>query len=48
MNCFLPGRRFKSRGQRYEILGPKDYWTRDDRYVEMIRYRLKKAGKEST
>ncbi|WP_128933985.1 hypothetical protein [Bradyrhizobium zhanjiangense] len=38
MNRFTPGRRFKSRGQSYEVLGTKDHWTRDDRYVEMIRY----------
>lgn len=39
MNRFVTGRRFKSRGQSYEIAGLKDYWTRDDRYVEMIRYK---------
>ncbi|TKV78927.1 hypothetical protein FDV58_24820 [Bradyrhizobium elkanii] len=38
MNPFAPGRRFRSRGQNYRILGTKDHWTRDDRYVEMIRY----------
>jgi hypothetical protein len=39
MNRFTPGRRFKSRGQSYEIAGLKDHWTRDDRYVEMVRYK---------
>ncbi|UPJ76169.1 hypothetical protein [Bradyrhizobium sp. 187] len=38
MNRFAPGRSFKSRGRRYQILGTKDHWTRDGRYVEMIRY----------
>lgn len=38
MNKFTPGRIFKSRGRPYRILGPKDHWTRDGRYVEMIRY----------
>jgi|GEM_PF-3988703 len=38
MNRFAPGRCFKSRGRPYQILGTKDHWTRDDRYVEMIRY----------
>ncbi|MDI3560214.1 hypothetical protein [Bradyrhizobium sp. Arg816] len=38
MNKFTPGRLFKSRGRPYQIVGPKDHWTRDGRYVEMIRY----------
>jgi hypothetical protein len=38
MNRFTPGRLFKSRGRQYRILGPKDHWCRDGRYVEMIRY----------
>ncbi|OPY95753.1 hypothetical protein A5906_07225 [Bradyrhizobium sacchari] len=38
MNRFAPGRTFKSRGRPYQILGPKDHWMRDGRYVEMIRY----------
>ncbi|GMO78877.1 hypothetical protein BwSH20_29550 [Bradyrhizobium ottawaense] len=38
MNCFTPGRLFKSRGRQYQILGTQDHWTQDDRYVEMIRY----------
>lgn len=38
MNRFTPGRCFKSRGRPYQILGTKDHWTRDDRYVELIRY----------
>ncbi|WOH55289.1 hypothetical protein [Bradyrhizobium sp. BWC-3-1] len=38
MNRFTPGRSFKSRGRPYTILGTKDHWTRDDRYVEMISY----------
>ncbi|PDT87468.1 hypothetical protein CO669_25210 [Bradyrhizobium sp. Y36] len=38
MNRFTPGRIFKSRGRQYQILGTKDHWTRDGRYVEMIRY----------
>ncbi|MCK1305011.1 MULTISPECIES: hypothetical protein [unclassified Bradyrhizobium] len=38
MNRFTPGRSFKSRGRPYQILGTQDHWTRDDRYVEMIRY----------
>lgn len=38
MNRFTPGRSFKSRGRPYQILGTKDHWTRNDRYVEMIRY----------
>ncbi len=38
MTRFAAGRRFKSRGQRYDILGTRDHWTRDDRYVQMIRY----------
>jgi hypothetical protein len=39
MTKFATGRRFKSRGQSYEIAGLKDYWTRDDRYIEMVRYK---------
>ncbi|KRP85950.1 hypothetical protein AOQ73_36335 [Bradyrhizobium pachyrhizi] len=39
MNLFTPGRRFKARGQSYEILGAKEHWTRDERLIEMIRYR---------
>jgi len=38
MNRLTPGCYFKSRGQRYVIRGKKDYWTRDGRYLEMIRY----------
>ncbi|MGL3109186.1 hypothetical protein [Bradyrhizobium sp. BR 1432] len=38
MNRFTPGRIFKSRGRQYQILGTKDHWCRDGRYVEMIRY----------
>ena len=38
MNRFTPGRIFKSRGRQYEILGLKDHWCRDGRFVEMIRY----------
>ncbi|RXG97352.1 hypothetical protein [Bradyrhizobium zhanjiangense] len=38
MNRFTPGRIFKSRGRQYRILGTKDHWCRDGRYVEMIRY----------
>ncbi|RXG85258.1 hypothetical protein [Bradyrhizobium zhanjiangense] len=38
MNRFIPGRVFKSRGRQYQILGTKDHWCRDGRYVEMIRY----------
>lgn len=38
MNRFTPGRLFRSRGRQYQILGTKDHWTRDGRYVEMIRY----------
>jgi hypothetical protein len=39
LKCFEHGQRFKARGRRYLILGTKDHWTRDGRYVEMIRYR---------
>jgi hypothetical protein len=39
MNPFTLGRRFKSRGQSYEIAGFKDHWTRDDRCIEMVRYK---------
>lgn len=39
MNRFEAGRRFKSRGQSFEIAGLKDHWTRDDRYIEMVRYK---------
>lgn len=38
MNRFTSGRIFKSRGHQYRILGTKDHWCRDGRYVEMIRY----------
>lgn len=38
MNRFTRGRIFKSRGRQYRILGTKDHWCRDGRYVEMIRY----------
>lgn len=38
MNRFTPGRIFKSRGRQYQIIGLKDHWCRDSRYVEMIRY----------
>lgn len=38
MNRFTPGRIFKSRGRQYQILGTKDHWCRDGRYVELIRY----------
>lgn len=38
MNHFTPGRVFKSRDRQYRILGTKDHWCRDGRYVEMIRY----------
>jgi hypothetical protein len=30
MNRFEAGRRFKSRGQSYEIAGLEDHWTLDD------------------
>ena len=39
MNRFARGRRFKSRGQSYEIAGLKDHRTRDDRYIEMVCYK---------
>lgn len=38
MSPFTPGRVFKSRGRQYQILGTKDHWCLDGRYVEMIRY----------
>lgn len=38
MNRFAPGRMFKSRGRPYQIVGPKDHWCQNGRYVEMIRY----------
>jgi len=38
MNRFTPGRCFQSRGRPYQLLGTKDHWCRDGRYVEMIRY----------
>lgn len=38
MNRFTPGRSFKSRGRQYRILGTKDHWCRDGRYLELIRY----------
>jgi len=38
VNRFAPGRMFKSRGRPYQIVGPKDHWCQNGRYVEMIRY----------